>query len=183
MVEIAENRPSFKEHRGDWIGLQADQISNQLHQIKEHSNREDSSLTPQQVENILGHVLLASEYLDSVGKNGESLRGAFELTDSISLIVGPKAPDFEFDLQKLSNLIRGTACGAQYRVRRLLAIPEVPRGKRIEPENSDIYLKLAEHAYRRDQRLNKMTSKPDEDLPPDLNEEVASWLLNTPPKI
>lgn len=178
---MVEARTSFKERPDDWIGEQADYLLNHIQNIISKGRKEDSPLTHEQLFNIVGHALIASEYLDSIGKDGETLRGAFELLDSLGLIVGPLVPIYREDFENLSSLFRKSVCGAQYRVRRALEIPEIKYPKKANPENREIFIKLAAHAYSRDHRFSKMFTMPDQELPRELIVEISDWLINTQP--
>lgn len=185
MVEF-EKTPSLKNYPGDWIGEQADYLLIRIQQIVARSKEDNFPLNQDQLGNIVGHALIATVHEDLYPTVPIVARGAFELKDTLGLVVGSKIPELKIDFNELSSLLRSSAGGAIYRVRRALEIPEIKKDKN-SPRNGqsdffEIYKKLEEHAFLRDRRLHQMPSIPDRPLPKDLNDEVADWLINTPPK-
>jgi hypothetical protein len=143
--------------------------------------QDDKKITAEQLENLLGHIFAAEEYLDEEC-DGNSW-GARELTFMAGSLISPKDAWIGKNLHDLVNDMWSAPSGSSYLVRRANRVPP-----RENPENKRIYDTMTGHLLSRHREGGEdLFSVPEFKQPPAeivtehygtvLSEEIINWLL------
>lgn len=164
------------------IVAKANEFMQRIADMRKMVMQDDKKITAEQLENLLGHVFAAEEYVDE--ECGGNIWGAKELVFMAGSLISLKNVEVGKELHNLViDMWSNAPAGSSYLVRRANRVPP-----RENPENKRIYDIMAEHLLSRHREGEDLFSFPEFKQPPAeivtehygtvSSEELINWLLS-----